>query len=1517
MRSMRLQKWISLLLSCILVLGLMPVALATDGSPLSSGLLTEPFLQVPGKTSVNVVWFTESEQAPDINKVLLYENGADEPATREIVAVTTKLSRVRGGKTSADCNNASITRNIWRHEAVVTDLPEYHGSEDEKVSYNVVSDDAESKIYTLQAQAQEGTPQKILLTSDIQTKNMCAANIQKVTEAVGPIDAVLADGDIVDVADRAYDWFDADSSFFRVMQGTTDRVIGGNTYTGAELLQNAPVYAAIGNHEVMGRYSDTSALNAQFNDSTTRAYAEELYERVNSDADPDNNVSAENKEQFIRDNSFNTTSWEEVFTLPESETGDERYYAVTIGDVRVIVLEVARIWRGNAVGGKGKYSEVPGASVDEYGFGQHIFEPIDAGSDQLAFLEDELQSDSFRNAKYKMVMYHWQFHSLGGNQIPAYTDPVAGTVTDPVTNMEMTIYDYPLAEDYLANYVEPLLDEYDVDMVFNAHSHLWNRFQTDSGMNILETSNNGNTYNAFLDTKSRTDAWPSVFNSGNARASIANEWDAHNYILQGDPYGLSPIAPNLAPLPNATADEPYLMSNTVTAFSVLDTGTGTVDSYYFDTSNPDSAVVHFDSFAIQKDGGTDLDENDVLSRLGSYATGYSDQDGGVAEIVSYNADNEKFYLVNGREKKLDIVSMSNLSASGENQSLTLEKRVDVSAMIPGFTFGDITSVAVDTWNDRIAVAVQAEAYDAPGAILLLNYDGGYIAHYTAGVQPDMVTFSPDGKYVLSADEGEPRQGYGVGAVDPKGSVTIVDLSAEEPVPNTVTFDSWDSKRGALIDANVLLKSGLAPSTDFEPEYIAVSSDGTTAYVALQEANAIATLNLASGTFTAIDSLGFKDHRLGGNELDAVKDNSVNLKWENRMGVYMPDGISLYEVNGKTYLLTANEGDASEWGADGNEYTNMTTVELSGEEVLDKTKVEGLPTVPSAVNFILGGRSFSIYEVTENGLSQVFDSGSDFEKVTAAAYPEYFNASNKNNKLDSRSDAKGPEPESVTVAKKVGGKSYAYVGLERIGGVMLYDITDPAAPRFCDYINSRDFTVNFPKEGTDPAQGDVSVEGICAVAAANSPTGYPLLLAANEVSGTVTVYQQNEGFVNPNPGSDGDGGSSSTLSVTVPVTSDKGSVSVSATVSSGTAIVTATNTQVEKIISYAETTGTVTIDVSGLKNVDSAKIPAKLLAAADGATGSDGLEVVLPSGTVKLDDTVLASVAAANKDITVSVEEVKTSALTTAQKEALGDKADSAVVVDINVLVNGIKTSSFNGGTLTVSIPYTPKTGEDTSKLTVWYIKDDGTIENKGGYYDSKNTCFVFDTTHLSQYVLVSDTSVVSPFTDVSSNAYYYDAVLWAIENGVTSGATATSFAPNASCTRAQTATFLWRTMGSPEPASTTNPFTDVSPDAYYYKAVLWALEKGITAGTSATTFAPNAIVTRSQTVTFLWRAAGKPATTETNPFTDMNSSDYFAGAVAWAVDKGITDGTSATTFSPNADCIRGQIVTFLYRYLGE
>ena len=173
----------------------------------------------------------------------------------------------------------------------------------------------------------------------------------------------------------------------------------------------------------------------------------------------------------------------------------------------------------------------------------------------------------------------------------------------------------------------------------------------------------------------------------------------------------------------------------------------------------------------------------------------------------------------------------------------------------------------------------------------------------------------------------------------------------------------------------------------------------------------------------------------------------------------------------------------------------------------------------------------------------------------------------------------------------------------------------------------------------------------------------------------------------------------------------------------------------------------------------------------------------------------------------------------------------------------------------------------------------------------------------------------NPFTDVPEGEYYYDAVLWAVSHDpqITNGTSPTTFSPTATCTRGQVVTFLWRAKGCPEPKSTANPFSDVAPGAYYYKAVLWANESGITNGTSPTTFSPDNPCTRAHVVTFLWRAEGQPAAGNANPFTDVPAGQYYTSAVLWAVSKNITNGTTAKTFSPDNPCTRGQIVTFLYR----
>ena len=384
-----------------------------------------------------------------------------------------------------------------------------------------------------------------------------------------------------------------------------------------------------------------------------------------------------------------------------------------------------------------------------------------------------------------------------------------------------------------------------------------------------------------------------------------------------------------------------------------------------------------------------------------------------------------------------------------------------------------------------------------------------------------------------------------------------------------------------------------------------------------------------------------------------------------------------------------------------------------------------------------------------------------------------------------------------------------------------------------------------------------------------------------------------------------GGSGSTTApvITVPVSSDKETVKVDASVSNGVATVKVTDRQLEQVTTD---TDTVTVDVSGLKNVDSAKLPSSIVEKAE-QSGTE-LTIALPTGTVTLDAAALAAVGN-GKDVTISMQKA---ALTDTQRDAVGTLAQVAAVVDVNVLTGTAKRSNFNGGKLTVSIPYTLKSGEDPAKLQVWFIRDDGSIENKGGSYDRKTGCFVFSTEHLSRYLLVS-TASAQRFVDVPVSAYYADAVAWAVKNGITGGTSAATFAPDGFCTRAQAVTFLWRAAGSPAPKSAAMPFADVPAGSYYYDAVLWAIENDITKGTSDTTFSPNANCSRGQIVTFLWRSQMSPDAAAANPFTDVVADAYYTSAVLWAVERNITGGTSATTFSPSANCTRAQIVTFIYR----
>jgi hypothetical protein len=399
---------------------------------------------------------------------------------------------------------------------------------------------------------------------------MVAANLQKVVETVGRVDAVFFAGDLVNIPDRASEWFDRTeaNAFFPTLQGRTHSRLHGQIYHGGELIQHAPLFTALGNHEVMGRWSDTTSLADQFNDTYPRLAAL----RLNPDLTLDQ----------LKAQSFNTDTYEELFSLPESSTGGKRYYATTLGDVRLVVLYVTCMWRSPRLDPtvQGKYQERQAdlATPEHWGYGQLVFEPIARGTLQYEWLQQELASEAYQRAKYKVVMLHHPIHTLGENCLPAYTDPVQRMEQDGAGRVQAIAYDYPPQQDYLVRDVLPLLQAAQVQLVLYGHSHLWNRFCDASGIHFLETSNVGNSYGLESSLRQVGQSSPTALTSV---------------------HGLPAVVPTIAPCMDSLGQPlPYLASNTLTAFSILDTGTGTVDSYYFDTDKPDSEAVLFDRFSL-------------------------------------------------------------------------------------------------------------------------------------------------------------------------------------------------------------------------------------------------------------------------------------------------------------------------------------------------------------------------------------------------------------------------------------------------------------------------------------------------------------------------------------------------------------------------------------------------------------------------------------------------------------------------------------------------------------------------------------------------------------------------------------------------------------------------------------------------------------------------------------------------------------------------------------------------------
>lgn len=517
------------------------------------------------------------------------------------------------------------------------------------------------------------------------------------------------------------------------------------------------------------------------------------------------------------------------------------------------------------------------------------------------------------------------------------------------------------------------------------------------------------------------------------------------------------------------------------------------------------------------DGAAGADGQDAslglsLSLVARAALGAS----GAAEIVQYHAATQTIYATNGATNTIAVIdasgTTSDVLADPINTTNLTVTSVSLPADIDGVTLGGLTSIAIS--GDLMAVAVPADAHAANGYVLfyngLENSAPAFLDAVEVGNLPDMVTFTPNGGKVLVANEGEPNDDY---SVDPEGTISVIDVLASgepEETAESVTFTALNGTQADLEAQGMHFpnESGATVAQDLEPEYITTTND--TAYVTLQENNGLASVDLEDLSVSVI-GLGAKSW--SGLDIDVQEDGAVSFgQYEGLYGVYMPDSISHYTWKDATFLVTANEGDAREYGT----FTDEVKVEdLTAEagSALEALQTNGDANDLRVTRFLgdadgdgefeaayaYGSRSFTIWD--QNGLV-VYDSGDDFERITASIHGAQFNNNDDENEGDSRSENKGPEPEAVTVGT-LGDRTYAFIGLERMGGIMVYDVTNPYDVQFADYVINRNLT-----EGLTNADviGDLAPESLVFVDGSNSPTGQALLLVGSEVSGTVTVYE---------------------------------------------------------------------------------------------------------------------------------------------------------------------------------------------------------------------------------------------------------------------------------------------------------------------------------------------------------------------------------------------------------------------------
>lgn len=508
---------------------------------------------------------------------------------------------------------------------------------------------------------------------------------------------------------------------------------------------------------------------------------------------------------------------------------------------------------------------------------------------------------------------------------------------------------------------------------------------------------------------------------------------------------------------------------------------------------------------------------------------------GGAEISAVDAKSKRLFITNGANNTIDIVDISNIKKPKLIKAVNLQ--------IKGVT--GIQSVAA--LNGLVVAATTVGEKTAAGRVFMMDVDGNLLASAPKGVEvgvlPDSIHISPNGRFVLTANEGEPKDYCKVGGVlteasDPKGSVSIIDTTAKKLVATTLDFTAFNDRLSGIIYAGGRVYGpGATVAQDLEPEYIAISQDSKSAWVTLQENNAIATVDLETGAIIGLSGLGFKNYNTDATGIDpSDRDKETRVRAVPAYGMFQPDAVAVARLGGNDYLFTANEGDAREYpclmgGLDSKAIeaedvrygSNGTNAALKTDATLGRltvtpftpatvtgTKVTSTTAVADAYSF--GARSFSVWRApTFDGVfpaERVYDSGNFIEKKVLEINGGFFNAdwnisTGVANLQDTRSDNKGPEPEGIAYGKAFG-KHWVVVGLERDGGIMLFEVSNPADPQFAQYISSTDWA-GAQYSMLKPA-GNISPEGILFIEAKNSPTKKPLVIVSYEVSGTVAIFE---------------------------------------------------------------------------------------------------------------------------------------------------------------------------------------------------------------------------------------------------------------------------------------------------------------------------------------------------------------------------------------------------------------------------